>query len=196
MRRRAAGLAAPLLAGLLLLTGCTQSAPQGGPGDIQKVAGEGVAGIDQWKTPSSQPVDFSGKTPDGRTISSKQYRGEVVVVNFWYASCPPCIAEAPTLSSLATTYAGKVQFVGVNVSDDAETTAIFERNHKTPYPSVVDQDGGASVQLAFATVKPPKAVPSTFVLDREGRVTARMVGLANKSNLNQLIEDTLDGTAK
>ncbi|GAA2750470.1 TlpA family protein disulfide reductase [Amnibacterium kyonggiense] len=196
MRRRAAVLAAPLLAALLLLTGCTQAGPQGGPGDVQKVAGDGVAGIDQWKDPSSQVVDFSGRTPDGTTITSKQYRGKVVVVNFWYASCPPCIAEAPTLSSLATEYKGDVQFVGVNVSDDADTTALFERNHKTPYPSVVDQDGGASVQLAFAQVKPPKAVPSTFVLDRKGRVTARMVGLANKSNLNQLIEDALDGTAK
>jgi thiol-disulfide isomerase/thioredoxin len=133
---------------------------------------------------------------DGTTLSSKSYLGKVVVVNFWYASCPPCIAEAPTLSSLATTYAGKVQFIGVDVSDDSETTGIFEKNHKTPYPSIVDQAGGASVQLAFASIKPPKAVPSTFVLDRKGRVTARMVGLANKSNLNQLIEDTVDGTAK
>ena len=55
MRRRAAVLAAPVLAALLLLTGCTQSAPQGGPDDLQKVAGQGVAGIDEWTTPSSQP---------------------------------------------------------------------------------------------------------------------------------------------
>lgn len=194
MKRRIGLLAAPALAALLLLTGCTVSAPQGsddgGTGFVSDT------GIDQWTTPDTTPVMFSGKTADGKDLSSKSYLGKVVVVNFWYASCPPCIAEAPTLASLSTTYGSDVQFIGVNVSDDTETTAIFERNHKTPYPSIVDQDQGASVQLAFASVKPPKAVPSTFVLDREGRVTARMVGLANKSNLNQLIEDAVDGTAK
>ncbi len=191
-------LAAPLIALGLLLTGCTQSAAQGGTGDLSKVAGQGseIVGIDQWTSPTTDPVVFSGKTSDGRTLSSKSYLGKVVVVNFWYASCPPCIAEAPTLSALSTTYSGDVQFIGVDVSDDGETTGIFEKNHRTPYPSIVDQEGGASVQLAFASVKPPKAVPSTFVLDRKGRVTARMVGLANRSNLNQLIQDTVDGTAK
>ena len=107
-------------------------------------------------------------------------------MNFWYAGCPPCRAEAPTLNALATTYAGDVQFVGVNVSDDSVTAAGFERTYKSTYPSIVDQEEGASVQLAFASSKPPKAVPSTLVLDRKGRVVARIVGLANKSILNQL----------
>jgi thiol-disulfide isomerase/thioredoxin len=190
-------LAAPALAALLLLTGCTEAAPQGTAADPAKVAGAvSDTGIDQWLTPGTDPVVFSGRTTDGTTLSSKALLGKVVVVNFWYAGCPPCRAESPTLNALSEQYGSDVRFVGVNVSDDSATAALFEKTHTTPYPSIVDQEEGASVQLAFAAIKPPKAVPSTFVLDRKGRVTARMVGLANKSNLNQLIEDTVDGTAK
>lgn len=183
-------LVAPVLAAALLLTGCTEVG--------QQTPNQGTAdgAWEQWKQPTTDPVSFSGKTIDGTTFSSKASLGEVVVVNFWYAGCPPCRAEAPTLNSLATEYDGDVQFIGVNVSDDSTTAAGFERTYKSTYPSIVDQEEGASVQLAFATSKPPKAVPSTLVLDKEGRVTARIVGLANKSILNQYIEDALDGTAR
>jgi thiol-disulfide isomerase/thioredoxin len=181
---------APVLAVALLLTGCTETGQQ------TPNQGATVGPWEQWKNPTTDPVTFSGKTIDGSTFSSKQALGKVVVVNFWYAGCPPCRAEAPTLNSLATTYSGDVQFIGVNVSDDSVTAAGFERTYKSTYPSIVDQEEGASVQLAFASSKPPKAVPSTLVLDKQGRVVARIVGLANKSILNQFIEDALDGTAK
>jgi thiol-disulfide isomerase/thioredoxin len=183
----------PVAAGSLLLAACTESGAQGStaqPGYVQ-----GVAGVEEFSTPTA-PVTFSGTSSSGESISSKSYLGKVLVVNFWFAQCPPCIAEAPTMNSLATTYAKDVQFVGVNVSDNRTTVARFEQQHKTPYPSIVDQEDGVAVQLAFSAVKAPKAVPATFVLDRKGRIVARMVGLANKSNLNQLIEDAVDGTAR
>jgi thiol-disulfide isomerase/thioredoxin len=182
-------LLAPALAVALLLTGCTETGQQ------TPNAGTADGAWEQWTKPTTAPVTFSGKTIRGATFSSKQYLGKVVVVNFWYAGCPPCRAEAPTLNTLATTYSGSVQFVGVNVSDDSITAAGFERTYRSTYPSIVDQEGGASVQLAFASSKPPKAVPSTLVLDRKGRVVARIVGLANKSILNQYIQDAVDGTA-
>jgi thiol-disulfide isomerase/thioredoxin len=190
---RRARLLAPALAALLLLTGCTEAGAQGSAADPGYISGDGA--VTQWDTPSTAPVVFSGATTAGTTFSSKQYLGKIVVVNFWYAGCPPCRAEAATLNSLATTHAGDVQFVGVNISDDRATAKAFETTYRSSYPSIVDQEGAASVQLAFATSKPPKAVPSTLVLDRKGRVTARIVGLANKSILNTLIEDTIDGKA-
>jgi peroxiredoxin len=139
-------------------------------------------------------VTFSGATVDGGTFSSKRYLGKVVVVNFWYAGCPPCRAEAPDLNALSERFASAgVQFVGVNVSDDAATAASFERTYRSTYPSIVDQENGAAVQLAFAGSRTPRAVPSTLVLDREGRVTSRVVGLANRSILGTLIQDAVDG---
>lgn len=186
---RALRLAVPVVAAALLLSGCSELGQQTpNLGSLDQT-------VSEWKQPTTAAVTFSGKTIDGTTFSSKQYLGKVVVVNFWYAGCPPCRAEAPTLNALATTYTGDVQFVGVNVSDDSVTAAGFERTYKTPYPSIVDQEQGASVQLAFAGAKSPKAVPSTLVLDRKGRVVARVVGLANKSVLNQLVQDAVDGIA-
>jgi thiol-disulfide isomerase/thioredoxin len=193
---RRARLLAPALAALLLLTGCTETGAQDSTPDQGFVNGDGGDGaVAQWDHPTTAPVTFSGKTISGTDFASKQYLGKVLVVNFWYAGCPPCRAEAPTLNSLATKYAGDVQFVGVNVTDDSATAAGFERTYKSTYPSIVDQEGNASVQLAFASSKPPKAVPSTLVLDRKGRVTARIVGLANKSILDTLIQDAVDGNA-
>jgi thiol-disulfide isomerase/thioredoxin len=190
-------LLAPLLAAALLLTGCTEAGPQAGVADPGYIPGTDGGTVSQFKDPDTAPVVFSGKTTDGSAFASKQYAGKVLVVNFWYAGCPPCRAEAATLNSLSDRYAKQgVQFVGVNVSDDAPTAAAFERTYKTPYPSIVDQEGGAAVQLAFTASKPPKAVPSTLVLDGDGRVVARIIGLANKSVLNTLIEDAVDGTAK
>jgi thiol-disulfide isomerase/thioredoxin len=191
---RRARLLAPALAALLLLTGCTESGAQGSANGPGYVTGDGEP--TQWRNPTTDPVTFSGKTADGGTFSSKQYLGKVVVVNFWYAGCPPCRAEAPTLNALSERFkADGVQFVGVNISDDAATAKSFERTYGSSYPSIVDQAGGASVQLAFAGSRPPKAVPSTLVLDRKGRVTARVVGLANESILKTLIQDTVDGYA-
>jgi thiol-disulfide isomerase/thioredoxin len=192
--RRARWLA-PALAVALLLSGCTEQGAQSSTADPGYISG-GDGAWDQWKQPTTAPVTFSGKTVGGSTFSSKRYLGKVVVVNFWYSTCPPCRAESPTLNALAEQYKGDVQFVGVNVSDGSATAAAFERTFKTVYPSIVDQEGGASVQLAFASSKPPKAVPSTLVLDRKGRVTARVVGLADKSILGTLIEDTVDGAAR
>jgi thiol-disulfide isomerase/thioredoxin len=184
-------LLVPALAAVLLLAGCSEQGTQ--VPDSGYITGNGT--VTQWDTPATGPVTFSGKTVDGATFSSKRYLGKVVVVNFWYAGCPPCRAEAPALNALADQYAGEAQFVGVNVTDDRTTAAGFERTHKSAYPSIVDQEQGAAVQLAFAASKPPKAVPSTLVLDRKGRVVARVVGLANRSVLGTLIQDTIDGKA-
>jgi len=179
---------------LLLLTGCTEQGSQVGSAGPGFITGDGT--ITEWQKPTTQPVTFSGKTIDGTTFSSKDHLGDVVVVNFWYAGCPPCRAEAPTLNDLADAFEGDgVQFVGVNISDDRATAASFERTFTSTYPSIVDQEQGAAVQLAFAANRSPKAVPSTLVLDREGRVTARIVGLANKSNLRTLVQDAVDGQA-
>jgi peroxiredoxin len=189
---RRARLLAPALAALLLLTGCTETGAQGSTNGPGYISGDGT--INQWPKPTTDPITFSGTTTDGATFSSKRYLGQVVVVNFWYAGCPPCRAEAPALNALATRFKSDgVQFVGVNISDDADTATSFERTYGSTYPSIVDQAGGASVQLAFADSRPPKAVPSTLVLDREGRVTSRIVGLANESILRTLIQDAVDG---
>lgn len=124
-----------------------------------------------------EPIVFeSTNTTNGTPISSKDFLGNVVVVNFWFAACPPCRYEAPDLSDLATTYANDgVQFLGVNVYDGLAGAQSFEKSFGIPYPSVLDADDGA-VRLSFANELPPNGVPTTLILDRKGRVAARVSG--------------------
>lgn len=136
------------------------------------------------------PIQFTATTERGKSISRKTYDGQVVVLNFWYASCPPCRLEAPSLQSLSEKYAGKAQFIGVNVRDEADTAIAFERTFKVTYPSVIDA-ADAKVQLALAGQRGPNATPTTIVLDQKGRVAARVLGEVNESILETLIADTV-----
>lgn len=134
-------------------------------------------------------ITFSGTTETGATVSSADYLGNVLVVNFWYAGCAPCRAEAPDLEQVYTeTAPSGVNFLGVNVRDQAATIDSFNVRFGITYPSIIDQDGKA--QLAFAAQVPPNAVPTTLILDSEGRVAARILGqLKDPSILSTLITD-------
>ena len=136
-----------------------------------------------------EPIDFSGVTSQGDSVTSDQFLGHVLVVNFWYAGCAPCRAEAPELEQVYTETAPQgVNFLGVNVRDQAATVDTFNKRFGITYQSIIDQDGGA--QLAFAAQVPPNAVPTTLILDAKGRVAARILGqLKDPSILSTLIKD-------
>lgn len=154
-----------------------------------------VSGDGSWEVfPAGKraaPVAFSGTTETGSTFTSAEYTGKVLVVNFWYAACPPCRAEAADLQSVNSEYSDDaVQFVGVNVYDQAATAQSFMNEFKVSYPSILDvQD--AKVRLAFAANVSPQAIPSTLVLDREGSVAAVIRGVADPGVLSTMIDDVL-----
>ncbi len=141
-----------------------------------------------------KPLDFTSKTEDGSPLKLSDYRGKVVVVNFWYSSCAPCRAEAPILQGLYEKYQDQgVAFIGANTTDQADTAIAFEKGHQITYPSVMDVDSGTA-RIAFSGAVSASAVPTTFVLDTKGRIAARIVGeLESDSILNTLISDTLAG---
>ena len=161
----------------LTVGGCASNdtlAEQLGSGD-NYVSGDGAL-VEVAATDRGEPIDFTAEADDGSTISTDDLRGSVVVVNFWYASCPPCRIEAPELAAYAAKAPADVRFVGVNVYDGAAAAKSFEDKFGIPYPSILDVSTGA-VRLAFAGALPPNAVPVTIVLDREGRVAARVSGV-------------------
>lgn len=137
-------------------------------------------------------LDFTGTTEDGSPLKLSDFRGKVTVVNFWYASCAPCRAEAPILQGLSEKYQDQgVSFVGVNTVDQAATAISFEKAHQITYPSVLDVDSGTA-RLAFHGAVSASTVPVTFVLDTKGRIAARILGeLQSQSILNTLITQTL-----
>ncbi|WP_348272526.1 TlpA disulfide reductase family protein [Rathayibacter sp. VKM Ac-2759] len=120
------------------------------------------------------------------------YAGRVTVVNFWYAGCAPCRAEAPDLQALNEEFSDQdVAFLGVNVRDQTATATAFAGQFGISYPSIIDVNSG-EMQLAFSGSVAPNAVPTTVVLDRKGRVASRILGrLADQSILRTLVNDTL-----
>lgn len=181
-----------VLAGVAL-TGCAANplADQYREGSAKGyIAGDGT--VAEWP-PSERgdPVVFDGVTENGETIASTDLEGDVIVVNFWYAACAPCRAEAPDLEAIYQQFRDSgVSFVGINVRDQAATALAFAETYGVTYPSIIDLDKEAG--LAFAGSFAPNAVPTTLVLDSSGRVAARIVGrVTAPSILETLIEDVL-----
>jgi peroxiredoxin len=191
-RLRAALVAA--IATTVLLAGCASDplAEQYREGSSKGyIAGDGsVSEIPEAQR--GEPVTFTGTTELGEQVTSADFTGQVVVVNFWYASCAPCRAEAPDLQALNEQFAGEgATFLGVNVRDQAPSAIAFHEKYGITYPSVIDStDGG--MQLAFSGSIPPNAVPTTLVLDTSGRVAARVLGQVREASiLETLIRDTI-----
>ncbi|MFK4731315.1 TlpA disulfide reductase family protein [Agromyces mediolanus] len=182
-------------ASVVVLAGCTSDplAEQYREGSGKNyIAGDGT--ISEFDEASrGEPVSFSGTTVDGGDFDSADTVGDVTVVNFWYAGCAPCRVEAPILQDVYEEYdsgAGEVAFVGVNVRDQAGTANSFEQDYGVHYPSILDVDSG-DAQLAFAGDVPPAAVPTTLVLDRQGRVAARVLGQLQDASILRGLVDTL-----
>lgn len=185
---------ATLVAATLLLSGCTadplseQYAEIGDPGYASADGTISEFAPDE----RGEAIVFDGTTDEGNPLSSSDYAGEVLVVNFWYAACAPCRVEAPDLAALSAKYQDVgARFLGVNVYDQAETSLAFARSFDIEYPSIIDANSGA-VRLAFAGHAPPSAVPTTLVLDKQGRVAARFIGLIDEpSILDTMISDLI-----
>lgn len=192
IRRLAVVLA---VASAVVLSGCTANddlAEQYRSGNGQGyISGDGAYTVIA-EADRGEPIDFEGTIETGDTVSSDDYRGEVLVVNFWYAACPPCRLEAPDLEALSQRFAPDgVRFLGVNIYDQAPTAMSFAEEFGVTYPSILDVNDG-SVRLAFAGQVAPNAVPTTLVLDQQGRVAARISGVISEpSVLRSMITDVL-----
>ena len=179
---------------LTLLSGCTSDplAEQFRSGDNKNyIAGDGT--VTEFAVSERPAVsEWSGVTESGARLDSSSLEGFVVVMNWWYAACAPCRAEAPDLAALSEEFASQsVQFVGVNVRDTSETALAFDRRFGITFPSVMDQQTG-SVSLAFSGVVSPQAVPTTLVITRDGKVASRVLGRIDKSVLRELIETVIE----
>ena len=137
---------------------------------------------------------IAGKTLTGSRLSLASYRGSVVVLNFWGSWCAPCRAEAPDLSALASRFqpAG-VRFLGIDIQDDPPSAEAFMHTFRITYPSL--NDPGDEIALAFRKTVPPSAIPTTLVIDRSGRIAARILGGATYDNLKALITKVLGSSS-
>ncbi|WP_327088114.1 TlpA family protein disulfide reductase [Nonomuraea sp. NBC_01738] len=188
MRATTASLA--LLA--LLAAGCAGTSQSGQPqaGDTRFVAGDGKMQIFAAADRKPAPV-VEGPTLDDGTASLAAHKGKVVVLNFWASWCGPCRGEAPVLKDVAAkTKASGVEFIGIDFKDRKADALAFERTEQTGYPSIFDQPG--KVALAFQGTVPPAAIPSTLIIDAQGRVAARALGAVKFTDLMNAITKVRD----
>jgi thiol-disulfide isomerase/thioredoxin len=151
-----------------------------GPGTVTKIPAER----------RGAEITLPGTLLAGGAFDVADHRGKVVVVNVWGSWCPPCRAEAPGLQRVWTAVRAEgVQFVGIDTRDTKAAAQAFERRFGLTYPSVTDGDG--ELLLTFRETLPPNAIPSTIVLDRRGRVAARIVGATTEQKLRRLIDHVL-----
>lgn len=184
---------------LLPLIALVAACGAAGTGDKGYVGADGI--ITRLPPGERRTVDgeVSGKTLEGKTWSLSEQRGKIVVLNVWGTWCPPCRKEAPVLAEAARQLQADdsegpedVVFMGINTRDSSPAQGLaFERNFTMPYPSLFDPDG--RTLLAFRGTISPNAIPSTLVIDRDGKVAASVLGeITSARTLVGLVED-VDG---
>ncbi len=188
--RRTPGPVAALLGTLLLLSGCTGPSLSSS-GEQGFVTSDGSVSVLEASEREAPDGEVAGETVDGEPVALADYAGDVVVMPVWGSWCAPCIAEAPALADAARDLADDgVSFLGINNRDyDQASARRFVENFDIPYPSLYDPEG--NLLLNFRDTLPPLAVPTTVVIDAEGRVAARIIGTVNTSTLYGVVEDVL-----
>lgn len=189
-RRSAPALAA--LAAVVFLAGCAGMDAAAGDAENRFVQGDGSS--TEFAHDERDPApQVSGETLDGESISLGDYTGRILVVNFWASWCAPCRAEKPVLAEVHMENADEgVEFLGVNIKDNRTAAETFESNLEVPYPSLYDQPG--EVPQAFRETVPPQAIPSTLILDPDGRIAGRIIGAADYDTLSSLVESVVAET--
>lgn len=192
-RRGGAVLGAVLAAGAGL-TACTGSSTAD-TGTANFPVGNGALTV---LAPADRPTPgpLKGATVDGGTLDVAAYKGSVVVLNVWGSWCPPCQAEARDVQAAAQQLTPKgVKVVGIDVREPGGTAAAqaYQRTYGITYPSLFD--AGSDSLLALRGTVAANAIPSTVVLDPQGRIAARISGRTTTRTIVDLVDDVLSGKA-
>jgi thiol-disulfide isomerase/thioredoxin len=188
--RIAGGLAAMLIVAACARTGGDEQTRSAGQVGYPTVQGNLT------RVPPDQrkelPAVSGSALGSNKTISTQDYRGKVVVINVWGSWCPPCRKEAPDLQAASVETKNVAQFVGITSKDyDPAPAEAFIRGFKITYPSIYDPSG--KVLLAFSGELPPSAIPSTMIIDRQGRLAVRVLSEVSKITLVDMVNDVADG---
>lgn len=178
------------LLGCIGLAACSDGGTAGVTGQTGFVQGDPtvtmVAPDDREPAP-----ELAGTLVGGGSFSLTEERGDdIVVVNVWGSWCAPCRAEAETLETVYRDLRDEgVQFLGLNTRDTEAAALGFLRSFDVTYPNLDDTD--AFLQLGFRNSLPSAAIPTTWVIDRQGRVAARALAGVTEERLRAMLEPVL-----
>lgn len=170
-RRRRALVAAAL--GLLALGAAAGIGASRSTGATEGLAVEGLA----------PAFELSRVGVTGERVRLADFDGQPLVVNFWASWCVPCRKEIPALQAAAARLEGLVGFVGINHLDTGEAASLFEREVGVTYPSGFDPDGAVARDYGVA------GLPTTVLVDIEGRIVARRLGEISETELLRLVDE-------
>ncbi|MCN9243381.1 TlpA family protein disulfide reductase [Streptomyces sp. RY43-2] len=185
--------AALVTAAALSLTGCDNS---GAGGDRAHYVTD-ADGISTVRKADRQPAGaMKGETLDGKRLDVADLRGKVVVMNVWGSWCVPCRAEIPNFVKVAKAVKGKgVEFVGINTREASRTQAVaFEKDFHVDYPSLYDPTGKLVLAGFPKGTLNPQTLPSTIVLDQDGKIAARSLQGLSEERLRKMIDAVLADT--
>jgi thiol-disulfide isomerase/thioredoxin len=129
------------------------------------------------------------QTPNGKSVDTDQWRGKVLVVNFWASWCPPCVEEMPTLDKLQQEFKSQnVLFVGIGIDSPSNIREFLE---KTPvsYPIVIGGLEGSNLSKQMGNTQ--GALPYTIVINSQGKATNSKLGKISEEELRSAIKSAL-----
>ena len=131
---------------------------------------------------------FSMALMGGGEVDSAELRGQVVMLDFWASWCPPCRDEAPALAQVYAEYRDSgVEFVGVNLWDNAGDAEAFLLQEGHEYPNGID-DGG-KIAISYGV----RGIPEKFFIDADGRIVRKFSGPVGVEKLREILDSMLDG---
>ena len=188
-RRTPIGVSILALTGLILVA-CGQAQGSAGASGEFDFTGPTPSGEVVPVEERSVTPEFSGELLDGSAFDSASLAGDIVVLNFWGSWCAPCRIETPEFQMVYEEVGAEgVQFLGVDVKDERQLAIAFYADKGVEYPSLFDPRG--EVALAFRGF-PANAVPSTILIDREGRVAAVYTAAVAAEDLRSALSALLD----
>ncbi|WDU82711.1 TlpA family protein disulfide reductase [Caloramator sp. Dgby_cultured_2] len=146
-----------------------------------------ITNEDTIKTEGNFASDFSLENLNGKTIKLSDYKGKVIVLNFFATWCPPCKAELPRFVKMVDEYKGKdVEFVFVDIGEDNKTVESFLKANSYNIVPLMDFDGNV------ANIYGVRGIPTTFIIDRNFEIINQHVGYMDEGTLKDLIDSTLN----
>ncbi|MGY3203337.1 TlpA family protein disulfide reductase [Streptomyces sp. TE5632] len=186
--RRRAALTVGTAVAALLVSACGSGGTSGGGGNTNFVTGaDGISTVAKGERVAAP--DLSGETLGGEPLDVADFQGKVVVLNIWGSWCNPCRAEAKYFAKVSEEYADRgVQFVGINTRDGSVGSALaFEKDFGITYPSLYDPTGKLMLRFEKGTLN-PQAVPSTLILDRDGKIASRSLTALSEERLLKMLK--------